>query len=272
MMNGLFSDYLYGKSISFKHARGSSDRSGNEFHIYHEIILFIDGEAEFISEKLHMHLKPNTLIVIPNQTYHQLVVHGNQENYYRCVLQFEESEELSEFMNTGFRDVQLFPANREIRFLFDKLIRAVGTDESHATLLLHAVLILLLDTIRDPKDVSNGESHQNEVLHSAIEYINGNLDKTLTIHKIAQACNVSDSLISQVFKKEMHVPIHKFIIEKRLMRAYQRICAGEAATVVAIECGFKDYSGFYKQYKKALGFSPSQKHNKNTSKKLSWHT
>jgi AraC-like DNA-binding protein len=60
-------------------------------------------------------------------------------------------------------------------------------------------------------------------------------------------------------QKEMYISIHKFIVKKRLIQAHHRICAGEAVTVVAMECGFQDYSGFYKQYKKAFGFPPSQK-------------
>lgn len=258
-MTALFSDYLYGDSISFKHARGSSDRSGKEFHIYHEIILFLDGDAEFISEDLHMHLKPSTLIVIPSETYHQMIIHGDQENYHRCVLQFGDSPELAELLENSMREVQAFVADREVRFLFEKLIRATKLEESHTALLLRSVLVLLLDVLRAPQDLSGGENHQNEIIRTAIEYINRNLDKTLTIHAIAQACNISDSSLSHIFKKEMYISIHKFIVKKRLIQAHHRICVGEAATVVAMECGFQDYSGFYKQYKKAFGFPPSQR-------------
>ena len=258
-MTSLFTDYLYGDSISFKHARGSSDRAGKEFHIYHEIILFLDGDAEFISEDLHMHLNPSTLIVIPSETYHQMIIHGDQENYHRCVLQFGESSELATLLETSMDKVQAFTADREVRFLFDKLIRATKQEESHTALLLRSVLVLLLDVLRAPQDLSGGENHQNEVIRTAIEYINRNLDKTLTIHAIAQACSISESSLSHVFKKEMYISIHKFIVKKRLIQAYHRICAGEAATTVAMECGFQDYSGFYKQYKKAFGFPPSQK-------------
>lgn len=258
-MAELFSDYLLGDSISFKHARGFSDRSGKEFHIYHEIILFLDGDAEFISEDLNMHLKPSTLIVIPSETYHQMIIHGDQEHYYRCVLQFGENPELAELMASSMSKVQAFAADREVRFLFDKLIQATKTEEAHTVLLLRSVLILLLDVLRDPKDMLGEEQHQNETVRMAINYINRNLDKTLTIHSIAQACNISESSLSHIFKKEMYISIHKFIVKKRLIQAHHRICAGEAATVVAMECGFGDYSGFYKQYKKAFGFSPSQK-------------
>ena len=257
-MAELFSDYLCGDSISFKHARGSSDRSGKEFHIYHEIILFLDGDAEFISENLHMRLSPATLIVIPSQTYHQMIIHGKPENYHRCILQFGDQPELEPLLKATMHAVQVFMSNRDVRFLFDKLIRATG-DASHPDLLLRSVLILLLDALQTPKNIPDEENHQNEIVRMAIAYINRHLHKPLTIHAIAQACNTSDSSLSHIFKKEMYISIHKFIVKKRLMQAYHRICAGEPATAVATECGFGDYSGFYKQYKNIFGFPPSHK-------------
>ena len=125
--------------------------------------------------------------------------------------------------------------------------------------MLRSVLVLLLDCLLAQKDIADTEYHQNAVVRCAIEYINGNLEQSLTIQEIAQACNTSVSSLSHIFKKEMYISVHKFILKKRLMQAYHRIRAGEMITTVALECGFRDYSGFYKQYKKAFGCSPTQK-------------
>lgn len=258
-MGRLFSDSIHGDGIFFKHARGTSDKSGKEFHIYHEIILFLDGDAEFITEDLRMRLQPFTLIVIPRETYHQMVIHGDQEAYYRCVLQFGDVPELSRLMGASLREVQAFQAEGEIRHLFDKLMTAAQTGDVHGALLLKAVLVLLLDELRTQKDMTDSGYHQNETIRRAVEYINRHLAQPLTIPEIAQACSISPSALSHIFQKELYISVHKFIVKKRLMQAYHRIRAGQAATVAAEECGFQDYSGFYKQYKKAFGFPPSQK-------------
>ncbi len=258
-MNSLFSDRIQGENISFKHARCSSDRAGKEFHIYHELILFLDGDAEFISENLHMHVKPETLIVIPKETYHQMVIHGDQDCYYRCVLQFDNMDETTAMAEKRLRNVWTVEANQEIHYLFKKLIDVAKTQSPCAEQILKAVLVLLLDAITSKKEMVNEGCPQNEIVHLAVEYINQNLGQTLTVHQIAQVCNTSPSSLAHVFKKEMYCSVYKFITKKRLICAYHRIAAGEAATVVSVECGFPDYSGFYKQYKKAFGCSPSQK-------------
>lgn len=255
MMDSLFCHRIQDENISFKHARGTSDRSGKEFHIYHELILFLDGDADFISEDLHMHVKPQTLIVIPKETYHQMVIHGDPQRYHRCVLQFDDEMSVEKI----FSGILTVEADREIRYLFQKLMDTAKTDTEKSSRVLQAVLVLLLDEIMRKRRLPSEGVPQSQVVRAAVAYINGNLGQPLTVGKIAQACNTSDSALAHIFKKEMYCPVHKFIVKKRLIWAYQRIQAGEAATVVAAECGFRDYSGFYKQYKKAFGAAPSQK-------------
>lgn len=252
----LFSEYIRGENFSFKHAWGSSDRSGKEFHIYHEIILFLDGDGEFITEDLHLRPEPYTLILIPSQTYHQMVIHGHPEHYHRCVLQFGQMEAVSALIEKSLNRVQAIKADRQIRYLFDKLIAAAKAE--NGALILQSVLVLLLDSLASQTHITDDGLHQNATIRRAVEYINQNLDQPLSIGEIAQACNISASSLSHIFQREMYISVHKFILKKRLMLAYHKIRAGEAATTAALESGFRDYSGFYKQYKKAFGFPPSQ--------------
>ena len=52
--------------------------------------------------------------------------------------------------------------------------------------------------------------------------------------------------------------IHKYVLEKRLILANKKIRQSVNPTVAASECGFADYSGFYRQYKKMFGVSPAK--------------
>ena len=46
-------------------------------------------------------------------------------------------------------------------------------------------------------------------------------------------------------------------LAQKLILANRRIESGCGAVQAAAECGFANYSGFYKMYKKMFGFSPS---------------
>lgn len=256
-MDSLFSSYIHFQNLTFKYARGISDRTGKEFHIFHEMIYFLDGEGEFISENLHMRPEPDTLIVIPRETYHQMVIHGNPERYHRCLLQFPDWGVFSPFTGEQPERILAIQGDSEIRYLFQKLRNACQMPKMEASLLLNACLTVLLSSLKDKSEFFVQENGQTDVIRLATGYINRNLNRKILISDIANACNVSVSALTHTFKQEMNIPIHKFIVKKRLINAYHRISAGEPATLVALECGFNDYSGFYRQYRKTFGFPPS---------------
>ena len=256
-MKNIFTDYIRTEYITFRHARGSSIESGKEFHTYHEIILFLEGDVQLITEDIHICLQPNSLIAIPRETYHQVLIRKKPENYYRCTLTFSDIPTLHDLLCTSMDRLTIYEADRTIRYLFQKLMDHAG--HAAAPELLQAVLTLLLSEIADKQDIARPEFAQHVAIRNAISYINSNMDQKLTIAEIARSCAVSPSSLSHLFKKEMNISLHQFIMKKRLICAYHRISAGELATTVAMECGFGDYSGFYKQYRKMFGFSPSQK-------------
>ena len=260
-MNGIFAHTIESRGASFKHARGISERSGKEFHVFHEIIYFLGGEAEFISEKLHMHLQPKTLILIPRETYHQMVIHGDPQSYYRCLLQFSADGSSDGTAPEELTEIRAIRGDGEIDYLMGKLTEAARLPNGGSPGLLRSVLTILLPALRSKQEIEDRESAQNEVIRQAVYYINRNIRSKILVSDVAAACNVSESTLAHMFKKEMNIPLHKFIVKKRLINAYHRISGGQSATAAALECGFCDYSGFYRQYKKAFGFPPSQKQN-----------
>lgn len=254
-MKELFAQYIHTENITFKHARGPSVASGKEFHMYHEIILFLEGDAELITENYHTRLQPKTLIVIPKETYHQVVINGNKDNYYRCLFNFDDIPALQSVIENSMCCQATFPVTRNIEYLFEILM----SDRDNKQLLLPAVLSILLSEIPQNAARQSAETSQNAVVAAALQYINDHLCDDITIDTIARHCNTSPSSLSHTFKNEMNIPLHRFIIKKRLVAAHHKIESGESAYAAAINSGFNDYSGFYKQYKKMFGFPPSKK-------------
>ena len=59
-----------------------------------------------------------------------------------------------------------------------------------------------------------------------------------------------------VFKKSQGCTLRAYVMTKRLLWARQKIMEGALAGEVSYLCGFKEYSTFYRQYKKIFGVSP----------------
>ena len=256
-MQKVFTHVVEGNGFLCKYARGISERSGKEFHTFHEIIYFLDGDAEFVSEDLHMHLMPETLIYIPMESYHQLVIHGDQQRYYRCLLQFSPDTIPPQLAFCEDSRIKAIASDAEIQYLFGKLMNACDTPDVGNSAIIQAALTILFRSLRDKPELKGSENYQSDLIRQITNYINRNIHKKLPLAEIATFCNVSVSTLCHLFKQEMNIPIHRFIVKKRLVNAHQKILTGYPVTQAAVECGFSDYSGFYKQYKKMFGVSPS---------------
>lgn len=257
-MKQLFKHYIKSDSIIFKYASGESEKIGKEFHSFNEIILFLEGDAELISENIHKKIAPNTIIAIPQETYHQVVIKGDKDNYRRCTLNFFDTPKLKPLIQQALNEITLISADTDFTYLFSKLIKFAENKNPNSQAALKSLLVLILCEISAKKDDVIKETSQNPLITSVILYINRNLSKSISIPLIAKSNNISESSLSHIFKKEMNIPIHQYIIKKRLIAAHHKINSGTPATTAAVECGFNDYSGFYKQYKKMFGFPPSK--------------
>ena len=257
----VFANFIHSKEIMFKHAKGMRDIYGLEIHPFHEMFLFLDGDADFISETSREKLAKNTLVIIPKENFHHFVVNCAEEDYQRYVLNFGEIAEFSDLIDEKIQKVCTVKASEEICALFSKLAKCATAEDSYKKeLLLKAVFCeILLETELDiEKEAPQNLLHINPIVKSSLKYIDKNLKGISSIKDVAIGISVSESHLAHLFKKELHISPHKYILEKRLIKANRLIESGMGPVAASEECGFLNYSGFYKMYKKAFGHPPSK--------------
>ena len=96
------------------------------------------------------------------------------------------------------------------------------------------------------------------MISRALQYIDEHLTQEISVSAIADQMNVSASTLSHSFKKELGVSLHQYVMEKRLIYARKRLTENGYPTKVYMECGYNDYSSFYKAYLKMFGVAPSE--------------
>lgn len=260
-MQSIYTKFITKDTIRFKYAKGVSSEKGKEFHTFHEIIYFMGGNARFISENIQMTIKPNTLIIIPCETYHQLQIIGSQNDYHRCVFHFLEIADLKELINQSINNTLIIEVNQNFEFLFQQMIALTEQERSETTdsIVMHAVLSLLLNEILNKKYTNIETVVPDTISEKCIAYISENINQPISVDDIARNLNISSSHLAHSFKKQMNISIHQYILKKKLVMAYHKILEGEPAMQAALECGFNDYSGFYKQFKKMYNKTPSNR-------------
>ncbi len=103
------------------------------------------------------------------------------------------------------------------------------------------------------------ETEINKSLDSRIiSYINRHISEDITLDAICEKFYISKTHLCRIFKKATASTVGEYITVKRLVNARQLILSGTPPTKAYLQCGFRDYSVFYRAYKKKYGISPSK--------------
>ena len=95
------------------------------------------------------------------------------------------------------------------------------------------------------------------VLKKSLELINDCIDENISLDTLANNCNLSKYHFLRVFKKELGLTPHSFIINERLNRANNLIQKGLPISEASIQVGFNDQSHFTRNFKKYFGYTPT---------------
>lgn len=96
-------------------------------------------------------------------------------------------------------------------------------------------------------------------LRRVIEYVEAHLDQQLTLVELANVAGFSVSHFKPLFKQAVGVPVHRFVLERRVERARLRLMEGkQSRTDIALEAGFTHPSHMARSLRRVLGLSPSQ--------------
>lgn len=86
--------------------------------------------------------------------------------------------------------------------------------------------------------------------------------KTSQLHNqrvawLAEQVDLSSSRLLSLFKREVGVPIRRYRLWYRLLRATQQMTTGSTVTEAAVHAGFADAAHFARTYREILGFHPT---------------
>lgn len=144
--------------------------------------------------------------------------------------------------------------------LLDEFLKLDNTPGQQiiASAILHYILGSLycdmgLETIQDSANLQHVR-----LVGSILHYIEENLSDPLSLQEIAQQYNYSVTYISKLFKNVTGSSLVSYIIEKRISRARHLMYENLEIMQIAEQVGYRNYSNFYKAFKKATGISPEE--------------
>ena len=229
------------------------------FHLIYEIIFVVDGDVELVVENKSFNLHPGDIAFIKPGQYHNIQPAANLK-YDRYVLKFPEYK-IPGALLAELKDKPTCCSvgNTVMPELFKMMDwhyeRYTGKD---VNLLMESILteVLTYFCAQGSHGKSN-VSYLNSKMAEIIEYINENIAKPLQIADICEHFHYSKSYICKEFALCMGVPLKKYIRSKKVLLAESLLNSGLKPTQVYDQCGFADYSTFYRSYFKIIGKAPS---------------
>ncbi|MCR5032081.1 MAG: AraC family transcriptional regulator [Lachnospiraceae bacterium] len=248
---------------------------GDHDHDYYEFYFFLEGEVDMYIRQVKYTLSPGDVIIIPPGIPHHAVIRDENVPYRRFV--FWISSEYCDLLLQKSPDYAYAPqhtiTSREFIYHFDILTFSTLQnmlfrllDEIHSErfgrqeeirLQVDLLVLQLNRSIYEQKHPKT--PRENLSLYDGVTaYIDDHLEEDLSLDRLASAFYVSKFHISHLFQDNTGLSVHQYILKKRLSACCSAMLAGGEATKVCLLYGFKDYSTFYRAFKKEYGLSPSE--------------
>jgi len=106
---------------------------------------------------------------------------------------------------------------------------------------------------------SSQDARKVSQIGPAINYIDANYNKTITLADVARASHLSVSRLAHIFKEQMGITIIDYLTSVRIERAKQLLLATDQnCTEICFEVGYNNQSYFTRTFKDFVGMTPRQ--------------
>ncbi len=244
--------------------KNESTMSSIHYHNGYELFFVTQGNMEFLMSDRHYSLEKRSVLIIPPYVTHRSIYSKSEETYrveLIALSKYMDSLTLNKLKNFSVPTLLTFsPKQMEIIYsLLKRLHKELNSDDKYSEELqmmyFNELLIYIIRYGETPQEKDNNTN----VVQSAMEYINNNLQRKIYIADIAKHLHINERTLFSEFKKVSGLTITEYINMSRIIKAENLLLHSKLSIYdIAFECGFNDSNYFSATFKKIKGFPPSK--------------
>jgi len=245
----------------FEDLKGSSENFESHYHDTYTIGLTYRGYLK--SYNLHQHFSSYRYSCRVNNPGE---IHGGVSKEWSHVNFYPKVELLANIYEQIFfeKRVPLFEKHIIMdKILFDKLnifFHSVSNRQDSIQTesnLIDALSYLILNYTSYTKEYAHIFENK-KIIKETLNFIGDNISQNITLDMLAKNSSLSKYHFLRVFKKELGLTPHSFIINERINRANILLQSGTSISEASQEVGFSDQSHFTRNFKKYFGYTPKK--------------
>lgn len=242
------------------------------YHDHYEAFYALSGDMLYAVEGRRYQLEAGNLLIIAPYELHQLVSGGNG-GAERISLRFRKELltklsspacNLAACFDTHTGHPNLLKLNdrqqRQAVTTLNNLLAETSSCAFGRTLAESALLtqffLLINRAFRDGSQADPIRDSFAQMVQAVVEYIELNYASPVTLEILSKQFGVDRYQLSRAFTRLVGCPPHRFLIQKRLQKVEQLLRNGISPQEAAYQCGFSDYTNFYRRFKTAYGIGP----------------
>lgn len=246
--------------VTYSEINSASPLNTHDHHIHDrcEIYINLSGDVSFVVENSFYPIMPGNIIITRPYEYHHCVYHSDKIHKHFCLfVQSSDNKELFDiFYNREPGKKNLIVLEPEKSDELVRICHKLKYDDENSIdkyFRFFNMMHLLNDShiFNAPNNAEN-----NSIIIPALDYINTNFRRKISVNDLAKNCNISVSTLERHFLNTFNLNPSEYVKKRRLANATKMLSEGYSITDAAYHSGFSDCSSFIVLFKKEYNITP----------------
>lgn len=242
------------------------------------LFFVVDGEGSICTEDSEYRLCRHTLVLVHAGEKYRI---NPKDKLSMIVVNYDYTSDFSSFSqsfhpfsmdfpgvleNITLEDAPLLYASAVFRDggRFEDRLRSMLADyfdkgDLRDAFLSATMKSIIIDVVGWQSRALHTRSGSSRLVGEVVKYLRENYAERVENETLSEHFHFTSVYVNRVFKKEMGVSVHQYLISLRISIAKELLDTGEyTPTETALLVGFEDYPHFSKTFKRIVGKSPMQ--------------